>query len=332
MPVGGAGGGPAAAKVLKFQHSGTVMPSDTIECGNSSVDAWAKTMDFDNVGANAGSTSSFFDQRIQDLLFPDGDQNPTRKVDLAIICVIILNAVVIVLEVDLGPRDPYTPVQDRMFWFLTEAMFTVIYVMELVFRIHQQHLQWVRSWWNWLDAIVVVVSVVDCFILTLLLEADLKALRLLTFLRMVRLMRLVRIIRLLRMCRGLYIMVMAFWNAMTSLCWIVVLMVLGLLISATFATVTIGHNESFRHVMVHGESVCDRFGTVPKSMYALFELMTLEDWHEVGRPLVAESPMFFIFIFAFIIVFTFGLLNMIVGMVVRERWSLQGSRTTPSKR
>uniref|UniRef100_A0A7S4V2L2 Uncharacterized protein n=1 Tax=Alexandrium monilatum TaxID=311494 RepID=A0A7S4V2L2_9DINO len=54
--------------------------------------------------------------------------------------------------------------------------------------------------------------------------------------------------------RGLYIMVMAFWNAMTSLFWLVVLMVLGLLISATFATITIGRDEDPRPMHRGGSS------------------------------------------------------------------------------
>jgi hypothetical protein len=62
----------------------------------------------------------------------------------------------------------------------------------------------------------------------------------------------------------------------------------------------------------------DRFGSVPRSMYSLFELMTLEGWEHVGRPLVMKEPSMAIFLFAFIMVFTFGILNMIVAMVVEK--------------
>jgi len=51
-------------------------------------------------------------------------------------------------------------------------------------------------------------------------------------------------------------------------------------------------------------------------MYSLFELMTLEGWEEVGRPLVTAQPLMSIFLLLFILVFTFGLLNMVVAMVV----------------
>jgi len=62
----------------------------------------------------------------------------------------------------------------------------------------------------------------------------------------------------------------------------------------------------------------DRFGSVPRSMYSLFELMTLEGWEQVGRPLAMEEPAMSIFLFVFIMIFTFGLLNMIVAMVVEK--------------
>ena len=41
----------------------------------------------------------------------------------------------------------------------------------------------------------------------------------------------------------------------------------------------------------------DRFGSIPRSMYSLFELMTLEGWDEVGRPIVMAEPAMSIFLF-----------------------------------
>jgi len=51
-------------------------------------------------------------------------------------------------------------------------------------------------------------------------------------------------------------------------------------------------------------------------MYTLFELMTLEGWEKIARPIVVRRPILFFFFFGFIMVFTFGLLNMIVACVV----------------
>jgi len=59
-------------------------------------------------------------------------------------------------------------------------------------------------------------------------------------------------------------------------------------------------------------------GSIPRSMYSLFELMTLEGWQQVGRPLVSQQPLMAIFFFSFIMIFTFGLLNMVVAVVVEK--------------
>lgn len=80
----------------------------------------------------------------------------------------------------------------------------------------------------------------------------------------------------------------------------------------------IGKNEAFADLQMGAATGEERFGTIPRSMYSLFELMTLEGWHEVGRPLVMKQPLMFFFLFSFIMIFTFGLLNMIVGMVVEK--------------
>lgn len=80
----------------------------------------------------------------------------------------------------------------------------------------------------------------------------------------------------------------------------------------------IGHSEDFADVRINGDTVEDRFGTVPRSMYSLFEIMTLEGWQDVARPLVTKQPMLFFFIAIFIMVFTFGMLNMIIGLMVSK--------------
>merc|ERR1712113_541930 len=90
----------------------------------------------------------------------------------------------------------------------------------------------------------------------------------------------------------------------------------GILIYSIFATVMIGRNSAFDNVRINGDTVYDRFGTVYRSMYSLFELMTLEGWEQVARPLVEEQPLTFIFIISFVMIFTFGMLNMIVAIVV----------------
>merc|ERR1719262_1227642 len=96
------------------------------------------------------------------------------------------------------------------------------------------------------------------------------------------------------------------------------MMVFGIFIVSIFTTTFIGRNEEFADLQMGAATGAERFGTVGGSMYSLFELMTLEGWQFVARPLVSASPGMAIFLFAFILTFTFGMLNMIVAMVVEK--------------
>jgi len=140
----------------------------------------------------------------------------------------------------------------------------------------------------------------------------------LIILRIARLLRLLRMVKLVRALQGLYTLVTAFWHALKSMCFICAMMIFGVLMYSIVATNLIGRNSAFDNVRIYDDTVYDRFGTVYRSMYSLFELMTLEGWDQVARPLVEEQPAVVIFVASFIMVFTFGMLNMVVAMVVEK--------------
>jgi len=91
----------------------------------------------------------------------------------------------------------------------------------------------------------------------------------------------------------------------------------GIYVCAIFMTSAVGQSE-LSELDLGGISGADRFGTVARSMYSLFELLTLENWQLVGRPLVSEQPAMALFFFVYIMIFTFGFLNMVVAVVVER--------------
>jgi len=231
--------------------------------------------------------------------------------------VIILNVLVFGMEVDLAPGPADNPFENGgAYWFALDTIFLIIFIVELLIRMTWEKWDWIWSWWNWLDFTIVVCALIETFVLTFITGRS--SLKMLTVLRIVRLAKLVRVVRLVRMFRSLYVTVMAFKNALSSLMYIALLMIMGLFLCAIFTTSTIGRDAELRDEMMGNNSGNERFGTVPRSMYSLFELMTLEGWVYVGRPLVERQPLYAIFLFLFIMIFTFGLLNMIVAMVVEK--------------
>src|SRR5262249_31498423 len=63
----------------------------------------------------------------------------------------------------------------------------------------------------------------------------------------------------------------------------------------------------------------DLFGTLGRSLYTLFTVMTLEGWtNDVAKPVMEHHPYGWIYLFAFIIVATFMVLNLFIGVVVNS--------------
>jgi len=173
--------------------------------------------------------------------------------------------------------------------------------------------------YNWLDFAVVVMAVLEAWLWVLSIKSgNTSGLNVVSLPRIFRLVRLVRVVKLLRKFRGLYMTLNAFREAISSIAYLGTLLGTGLYVSAIFTTLTIGHSERLKAIQMGSVTAEDRFGTVSRSTYSLFELMSLQGWDQVGRPLVEEEPLFSILLLMFIMVFTFGLLNMIVAFVVEK--------------
>merc|ERR1719326_482966 len=63
----------------------------------------------------------------------------------------------------------------------------------------------------------------------------------------------------------------------------------------------------------------DMFGSMPKSMFTLFQLVTLESWAmAVARPVVYGKPWLISFFVVFLYLTTFGLMNIVMGVIVEQ--------------
>jgi voltage-gated sodium channel len=61
------------------------------------------------------------------------------------------------------------------------------------------------------------------------------------------------------------------------------------------------------------------FGTLGRSAYSLFQIMTLESWSMgIVRPVMETNPLAWVFFIPFILVTTFAVVNLIVGLVVNS--------------
>ena len=59
------------------------------------------------------------------------------------------------------------------------------------------------------------------------------------------------------------------------------------------------------------------FGSVGKSMYSLFQIMTLESWSMgIVRPVMIVYPLAWVFFVPFILITSFAVLNLFIGIIV----------------
>ena len=68
---------------------------------------------------------------------------------------------------------------------------------------------------------------------------------------------------------------------------------------------------------LYGEDFPDLFGSLGSSLFTLFTVMTLEGWtNDVARPVMQNHPYAWVFFVVYIVITTFMVLNLFIGVVV----------------
>ena len=68
---------------------------------------------------------------------------------------------------------------------------------------------------------------------------------------------------------------------------------------------------------LYADSFPDWFGSLGKTMYTLFQIMTLESWSMgIVRPVMAQHPGAWMFFITYILVTTFTMLNLFIAIIV----------------
>lgn len=239
--------------------------------------------------------------------------------------VILLNIFLIGVEIDTLSKD--STMGEKILWTSTEMLFCIIFVLELGFRIHYHPRKWawvVENGWNACDTAIVVLAVVDIVValVDLILDMGDAGMDVVSILKIFRLFRLMRIIRVLRSYRKLAMVVGTLVEALKLLRWVAVLAVLFIYTFAVFFTVYIGQRDDLYVVYAKATGGWEHdefFGTVPKSMFSLFQIMMLEGWaSKVVRHVMSNQPFMIVVFVLFIMLSSFGMLNLVVGVIVQH--------------
>lgn len=203
-----------------------------------------------------------------------------------ILAVILFNAVLLGLETSQTMMS--------MFGGLLKALDTAclaIFVIEIVLKLIAYRFAFFKSGWNVFDFIIVGIALVP----------GTEGLSVLRALRILRLLRVVSVAPSLRR------VVEGFVSALPGMGSVFVLMALIFYIGSVMAT------------KLFGATFPDWFGTLGLSAYSLFQIMTLESWSMgIVRPVMEIYPYAWAFFVPFIMVTTFAVVNLLVGLIVNS--------------
>ncbi|MCL4847449.1 MAG: ion transporter [Acidobacteria bacterium] len=201
-----------------------------------------------------------------------------------ITAVIVLNAIVLGLETDAGWRTAHGPVLVAV-----DRLCLAIFVVELIVKLSvYRGLFWLNGW-NVFDAAVVGVALVPGVGPWAVLRS----------------LRVLRVLRLLTVVPQLRRVVAAFLHAIPGLVGVIAVMSTFYYTAGVLATTIFGPTHEAW------------FGTLGRSLYTLFQVMTLESWSMgIVRPVMEQHPWAWAFFIPFIVVATFTILNLFVGIIV----------------
>ena len=220
----------------------------------------------------------------------------TRRVERALIALILLNALILGLE-----TYPRVMARAGEFLIALDLAILAVFVVEIALRIAAHGWRFFKDPWSLFDFAVVAIALVPA-------SGPLAVLRTLRVLRVLRMLTLLPSMR--RVVGGLI-------GAIPGLSSVILLMVLIFYVAAVIAT------------GLFGENFPQWFGTLGESGYTLFQVMTLESWSMgIARPVLEAHPFAWMFFVLFILITSFTMLNLFIAVIIDATQSEANSETT----
>ena len=208
----------------------------------------------------------------------------SRFINLFITLVILINAITLGLETS---RELVSKIGNILIY--VDKIALSIFVIELLIKLFVYRLSFFKSGWNVFDFIIVTIALIPT-------SGPLSILRA---------FRIFRALRLLSMVPSMKKVIQAMFYAIPGIASVGTIIVLIFYISAVLVTNFFGNKFE------------DWFGSIGESMYSLFQIMTLESWSMgIVRPVMEEYPYAWAFFVPFILVTTFAVLNLFIGIIV----------------
>ncbi|XP_077426531.1 voltage-dependent T-type calcium channel subunit alpha-1H-like isoform X2 [Vanacampus margaritifer] len=265
-----------------------------------------------------------------------------KMFDYIILLFIFLNCITIALErPDIQPHS-----MERVFLSVSNYIFTVIFVGEMMIKVVAMGMYfggkgvYLQSSWNILDGVLVLVSMVDILVSV----ASAGGNRILGILRVLRLLRTLRPLRVISRAPGLKLVVETLITSLRPIGNIVLIccaffIVFGILGVQLFKG-KFFHCEGYNVTSIANKTQCldaghrwlrrkYNFDNLGQALMSLFVLSCKDGWVSImydgldavgvdQQPVRNNNPWMLLFFISFLLIVSFFVLNMFVGVVVEN--------------
>lgn len=208
----------------------------------------------------------------------------TRRFQQFILALIVVNAVGLGLQ-----TSPRVMAQLGEPILLLDRVIVAIFVVEIAIRLFVHRRAFFRDPWSVFDLLVIGTALIPAY----------------TQFSVLRALRILRVLRIVTVAPSMRRVVGALLAAIPGLGAIATVLLLIFYVFAVIAT----------HIF--GEAFPDWFGHVGRSLYTLFQVMTLESWSMgISRPVMQAFPYAWAFFVPFILIATFTMLNLFIAVIV----------------
>ncbi|UUV06011.1 MULTISPECIES: ion transporter [Ruegeria] len=203
-----------------------------------------------------------------------------------ITAVIIFNAILLGMETSPTLMELAGPLIVAL-----DRLCLTIFVVEIAMKLIATGRRFFTNGWNIFDFLIVGIALVPS-------AGGLSVLRAL---------RILRVLRVISVAPRLRRVVEGFISALPGMASVFLLMAILFYIGAVIST------------KLFSTSFPDWFGDLGLSAYTLFQIMTLESWSMgIVRPVMEVYPYAWVFFVPFIMVTTFAVVNLLVGLIVNS--------------
>lgn len=207
-----------------------------------------------------------------------------KYVQRFITTIIVLNAITLGLETSKTVADEIGSILH-----VFDKIVITIFVIEIGCKLIYRDFGFFKIGWNVFDFIIVAIALIP----------DAGQLSVLRALRVLRTFRLLSVVPSMRK------VVQALLTAVPGMTSVGAIILLIFYVSGVLAT------------NLFGSDFDEWFGNIGRSMYSLFQIMTLESWSMgIVRPVMKLYPYAWVFFVTFILMTSFAVLNLFIGIIV----------------